>query len=284
MSLINSSYFNVNLQVPQLQQKAVTDSLQVFIDKYEPEFLIGVLGYDLYLNFVAGLAEDPIDAKWLFLRDGGNFIGYNTYTHKWIGLAPSISIVPVISPNTEIPVYVGALNSPVSDTNTYTFPASRGFAGLGYYVERRGFGTMLSGIDISTNNGQTWTLLQPSDKFQEDELFVVHVTRLAAGSPAYSTQPSPLAAYVYYHYMRDLQTQSMGVGETKAVSQNAVSVSGAQKMVDAWNMMVKQIGELREYLNINNSEYAGWDYGSRTEWNYSLFAVNWMRTINTIGI
>jgi hypothetical protein len=165
MSLINASasFFYGNLQVAQLQQKSVADSLQWFIDTYEPEFLQYLLGLQLYEAFIAGIEEDPIDSKWLFLRDGGNFTGWNGYPKKWVGLN------------------------------------------------------------------------------------------------------SPIAAYVYYHYMRDLQTQTMGVGETRAASQNAIMASASEKICVAWNKMSEQVKILYEYLDINNTDvYPEWTYGSQT--------------------
>jgi hypothetical protein len=61
--------------------KAVEESVQIFIDKYEPKFLKVLLGDALYQEFVTGLIPVevepptnpvtylPIDPKWLYLRD-----------------------------------------------------------------------------------------------------------------------------------------------------------------------------------------------------------------------
>lgn len=69
MSIITPADFNAENSIGQREQPAVASLIQGFIDKYEPLFLKKLLGIDLYNEFVAGLAADPIDAKWLYLRD-----------------------------------------------------------------------------------------------------------------------------------------------------------------------------------------------------------------------
>jgi hypothetical protein len=186
MSLIDASYFYGNLNIAQLNQKSVTDSLQYFIDMYEREFLTKVLGLQLYDAFILGMAATPpVDAKWQWLMDGGNYTGYNGYPKFWVG----------------------------------------------FY-----------------NNANY----------------------------------SPIACYIYYHYMRDLQTQSMGAGEAKATVQNAISASVSQKCADAWNLMGSQVENLFEYLNINNDAlYPEWMYGAQSSANSCWNAFGKM---NTIGI
>lgn len=274
MSFINASYFYGNLNIAQKDQKPVADSLQIFIDQYEPEFLERVLGYELWQAFLAGLEESVIDSRWTFLRDGGAFAGYDQRQHKWVGFAAAMSpssITTVLQPETTVPVgsYAG--------TNTLTYAP---LAGAKYWVERRGFGTMIEGRDITiSNGGQTWTLLMSGDQFQPDEVFIAHIQKYPAGAASSGNNYSPVAAYVYYHYMRDLQTQSIGAGEGKATLQNAIATSAAQKMTDAWNIMSKQLCELFEYLNVNRATlYPQW-YGC--SWSYFS---NEFRPINTIGI
>jgi len=83
--IIDSTYFIGDINLAQLGQLAVQENLQGFIDKYEPIILQELLGYQLYTDFIAGLGEDPIQQKWLDLRDGAIYTGRNGLT-KWIGL------------------------------------------------------------------------------------------------------------------------------------------------------------------------------------------------------
>lgn len=277
MALINASFFQGNLIIAQLNQKAVTDSLTWYIETYEPEFLVKVLGLELYEGFIAGLAAVSVDSKWLFIRDGGNFIGQNTYLKKWVGMAVGSTFNPNVAPDSEIVIPITGFEN----TNSITFSP---LAGAKYYVERRGFGTMIEGTDVLiTNDRQTLTLLKAGDLFLDGEVLIAHVTKAGAGITAAGNYSSPIAAYVYYHYMRDLVTSSAGIGEVKATAQNAMISSAAQKMADAWNVMSNQLKGLYEYLNINNDIFPGWNYGATAELN-SASCYNNFRPINTIGI
>lgn len=69
MSIITPTAFKAQNSIAQREQPAVAALIQEFIDKYEPLFLKKLLGIDLYNEFIAGLAEDPIDSKWISLRD-----------------------------------------------------------------------------------------------------------------------------------------------------------------------------------------------------------------------
>lgn len=69
MSIIAPIDFKGERAIPQLEEKHNRDNVQWFIDKYEPKFLKELLGATLYSEFVAGLQADPIDPKWIELRD-----------------------------------------------------------------------------------------------------------------------------------------------------------------------------------------------------------------------
>lgn len=70
MSIITPSIFTGGEQaIAQLSNTGVNQNVQSFIDEYEPEFLKELLGVTLYNEFVEGLAQDPIDPKWIALRD-----------------------------------------------------------------------------------------------------------------------------------------------------------------------------------------------------------------------
>ena len=59
-----------------------------------------------------------------------------------------------------------------------------------------------------------------------------------------SDKISLLAYYVYFYHRLYGQTSYTGLGETKAKGENSVSVSGGEKMIWAWNKMVKLYGEI----------------------------------------
>lgn len=65
----------------------VTESadLQAFIDNVEAETLKSLLGIELYTALIAGLAEDPVPAKWTKLRDGDVYT-YGSKQYEYRGL------------------------------------------------------------------------------------------------------------------------------------------------------------------------------------------------------
>jgi hypothetical protein len=86
---LDLTYFKGMINIPFDNQDA--DSFQAdYIDVYEKEVLIRLLGYDLYKRFAAGLLVEPtIDPIWLALRDGKEYnvdINGNTHVVKWNGL------------------------------------------------------------------------------------------------------------------------------------------------------------------------------------------------------
>lgn len=62
-----------------------------------------------------------------------------------------------------------------------------------------------------------------------------------------------IVCYVYYYFMNDNITYNSGVGNVKAKTENAASAQSWDKMVKAWNTMVKQNVKVREF--ISNGEY-----------------------------
>lgn len=70
MSILTPNNFNGGEQnIADISNDGVQENLQVFIDKYEVKFLKELLGVTLANEFIAGLAEDPIEQKWIDLRD-----------------------------------------------------------------------------------------------------------------------------------------------------------------------------------------------------------------------
>ena len=69
MSLIDATYFGGEINIGQVETPPVSQNLTWFIQKYEKDYLTLLLGETLYTDFIAGLLVDPIDAKWLALRN-----------------------------------------------------------------------------------------------------------------------------------------------------------------------------------------------------------------------
>ena len=89
---------------------------------------------------------------------------------------------------------------------------------------------------------------------------------------------SIIAAYVYYFWMRDQATQTTGVGEALAKTENAVRVSPINKMVHAWNEAAKGVQELICFLEANKDVYTEWDSTTARK------TLRYFHPINAFGI
>lgn len=67
--LIDATYFIGEINIPNVDQPAVLENVNLFINKYEKKFLILLLGQSVYDDFINGLSENPIQNKWIDLRD-----------------------------------------------------------------------------------------------------------------------------------------------------------------------------------------------------------------------
>jgi len=93
MSLIDSTYFRNSISIP---VGTYSDLIQ-FINQYEKEVLIGLLGIDLYTEMMAAYLASQVDpptplpTKWANLINGVNYT-YGGQTIRWNGLINSDKI------------------------------------------------------------------------------------------------------------------------------------------------------------------------------------------------
>lgn len=297
MSIINKSYFYGDISIAQLDDIPTANNLQVFINRYENLMLKACLGLDLYNDFMAGLQLSPIPQKWLDLRDGKQFTAtgmwppyywqypwlYSTYRSwfipqtpfkliEWCGFTAGGNAATSNVPDTGLLVLTvdSGSGNPVSNQKTFTLSK---LAGSKYWIERRNFGTMIEGIDVSiTNNGQTITLLKIGDVFNPNEIFIIHFTSQIQSTPVSPNDNglvSPIANYVYYRYLRDQITNNTATGVVSSRAENATNASPAFKMTDAFNQMSKDVFCLWQFLDAMNTDvYASYD---RMKIDYNFF-------------
>lgn len=89
--LIDKSYFYGNRQIPQLQEQTVIDTVNAFIESYEPVYMERLLGVALYNDLNTALESDPTlvaveNELYKNLRDGVTYVDKYTHTQKWKGL------------------------------------------------------------------------------------------------------------------------------------------------------------------------------------------------------
>lgn len=84
--LIDNAYFFGDCSIGQLSEASVQGKLSWLIQQYEPEYLLGVLGYNTMKAFLAGLLVNPIDPIWTALLAGTEYTDVNGRPRKWRGL------------------------------------------------------------------------------------------------------------------------------------------------------------------------------------------------------
>ncbi|HXS55730.1 MAG TPA: hypothetical protein VN726_06375, partial [Hanamia sp.] len=232
--LIDTSYFEAELSMGQITSPAVVASVNLFIEKYEEDLLTTLLGYPLYKAFMLGLADDPIDQKWVDLLNGAEYT-YNGRLRKWGGIlqVPNLN-TSVINGADPVSITVGGAGDydPVAESTTATIPAA--MVGRNFTLIQRAYGPLKKGIEYSVS-GNVLTLLNGLKFSQNDTYFYFGNGELVGVSPG-TNKRSPIANYVYWHYLKDNVSFTMGSGEVKP--KEDVSVSPRLKMVRAWNEMV----------------------------------------------
>lgn len=93
MATIDKSYFFGELLLSGVQSTEGEAALQQVIDSREQELLIKLLGYELYKNYIAGIAVTPTpEAKWTDLRNGKEYTNSSGVLTKWPGLRFTVGV------------------------------------------------------------------------------------------------------------------------------------------------------------------------------------------------
>jgi hypothetical protein len=147
-SLIDISFFVADINIPNTDQPLVEERLDYFITKYEKEFLRDLLGVALYNAFVAGLAEDPIAAKWTNLKSGCSYTGQDGRAAVWRGIVETL-VEPVTA---------------VGDTPAVAGEYQSMIANYVYYWYMRNGATQSSGVGEVVTNAENATIASPKQK------------------------------------------------------------------------------------------------------------------------
>lgn len=251
--IIDISYFKGALLLPQISDTNVAEAINRAIGTYENEYLEKVLGYQFAQDFIAGIQLDPVPAKWQDLLVGQTFTNPNTQrVEKWIGFA-SVQGGYQFAQAAELTLIVDTVGSPLAGNTTFT---TARLLNRAYWIERRNFGFMIPGTDVTiSNSGQTWDLLKSGDTFQPGEIFVVHFTGYLSPASTSSVNLSPIANYVYWQYRTYNTTLTTPTGEVVAENENSAVTNPARKMCAAWNQMVDWNYTLWMFLWVNKATY-----------------------------
>lgn len=266
MALIDQSYFVGDLTIAGLDRPAVQERLTLFINKYEDEFLRSLLGYPMYTAFLNGLSAMTIDQRWIDILQGKEY-QYGGRTRQWRGLvilSPDQTIS--LSPAGRLELIAGGagIYDPVIGEFTITLPPE--FVNTYFTIERRGVGELRT--DEYGIAGNILTLVnQPAWANLETIILKKSVSILASTSGA--AYLSPIVNYVYWHWMTDDTTQTVGLGQQASKVENAIQVSPATKMVRAWNEMSEWVSEFHRFMITSQADYPEWLQANH---NYNKFA------------
>lgn len=80
-NLIDVTYFQERLDIPQINQVAVEERVNAYITRFEPEFMTQLLGYEFYQLFLTDIATQ----RMIDLKDGKTYT-YNNVQYRFNGL------------------------------------------------------------------------------------------------------------------------------------------------------------------------------------------------------
>lgn len=90
--IITTSYYTGEIALPNLDKAGKNATIVADTEFYEKEILMDLFGYQLYSDYIEGIAAESPEQKWLDIRDGEEFsfeFRGKTITRKWIGLINS---------------------------------------------------------------------------------------------------------------------------------------------------------------------------------------------------
>lgn len=284
--LIDTSYFTGPLTIAQLGQKAVEDSLNTFINRFEPTIMEAALGYDFYQAFLAGLdvtSDEFIEQRWLDLLNGVAFVNIDSIKKKFSGFAGGENTQSIIAvQRDDLFIYAGV--TPGFPVSGYTY-TNNDLKNWNFELELFGAGTFQPVVEWNYNPNGGFILTDTSYQTQPGERWVLHFTgKKTVVVPSGSQNLlSPLANFIYYEYMKDLASQNTGIGLVKSKGENSVSANVVRKPVDAFNDGVRQIRlfwelmqadqqkTVKVYPEFDPLQVGGYNWGWFCNWAYWLY-------------
>lgn len=94
-NLIDTSYFIGDINIAQLGQRTVINRVEQYIAKYEPVYLLKLLGYAFSKLFNEGREEAEPAERWTNLIEGDEYTNEQGITSKWTGFTNDALISPI---------------------------------------------------------------------------------------------------------------------------------------------------------------------------------------------
>lgn len=136
--IISNSYFTRDIAVPQLGNDLLLTDFASWLTAYELEYLEKALGYSFAHELIAGLSEDPVNAKWLDLINGKTY-EVDGVQYRWEGLKNQT-----------------LLKSAIADYVYFFYSRDKVSQQSGYGGENRQTGENATGSSIQRRSATVW--------------------------------------------------------------------------------------------------------------------------------
>jgi hypothetical protein len=83
------------------------------------------------------------------------------------------------------------------------------------------------------------------------------------------------ANYIFYWYIRDQVTQTVGIGNVQTKGANSVTTDGGKKLSRSWNEMVKWVYEVIKYITDNSTIYPEYTEPNWLIWRMAQYQFDW---------
>lgn len=256
MSLIDRSYFTVELDIARTNTTAVQEVLDALIQKKETELLKSLLGYALYKAFMAGLLIDPLPTIWSRLLLGGEYTDRFGQLQYWRGLVsvPPVLVNAVTAANRISYVVLQ------SDVDNQTIPVPVSMVGRPWAIDKRVIGP-LRPDEFDVSDDGTTVAFTAAVVLGDTYTFLSNDLSLEESAPG--DKYSLIANYVYFHYRFNNASVTVSLGEASPKAENSTKQGPSAKQQRAWGEMVDQIYELVEFLDRNKDDYPDWKLNQR---------------------
>lgn len=165
--LISKSYFNGERDVPNTNYPDGASALNDIIKVREREYLLAVLGYDLYKKFYTSLLAQDGEQRMLDLLFGKDYTGYNGLGQRWEGFAQILATTSHVDLSIEgrafaansvgVPV-VAKLQSPICD-HTFFYWLRKKRTNTNDTGESKAEEQNATGADAKKKSADTWNAM-----------------------------------------------------------------------------------------------------------------------------
>jgi hypothetical protein len=274
MAFTNLSYFVKKLVIPNIGDTspagiAIAETVNQYINKYEPKFFEKLFGYPLYKAFLEWLPKKDEKVPVTYSRPalyliadelGGLISGGLSYENEslkdWILVLHSPGY-GIMIPDKDYKVLDNG-GFELLDTNAAIVPEQRFVITFEPIIKDE-----LPKDDrfIDLIYGKEYTDLNGNLKYWKG--LIEKVFEETQSAPA--QYESVIANFIYWHYRKDNHTQYTGIGEVGFYGENTNAASPRKRMVSVWNEMAERANQCIDFLVSNETVYPEFTFNDRLD-------------------